>query len=525
MFTLQRNRIRYPNYQYFAGGGGGGGGGAPTDASYVTTNAEAGLSNEKVFGASVFYPPDILANRPGAATTVVGALYFATDAGGSAGLGALYRSDGVSVWERVAVDKEYADSLYQPRLRDTFSNADKTVTAGTAFLAQTGTMSATRTVTLPAASSQGAGIPLWIGDESGTVSASFTVVIQRAGADTIDGTTSVTLATAYASVVLVSDGSSKWTLTGQNMQAGTGITLTPSGPNITLAASVVDIQEFTSSGTWTKPTGARLVFARLVGPGSGGGGGRCGAAGTARFGGGGGGSGGAVDAWLEASELGATETVTIGAGTAGGAGGIAAGGDGGNAATAGNTTFGSHLSAAGGGFLIGGAGGTNASGTGGPGSLFSKYYNAIFGTALSASSGGNSSTSATAASGQSGAVWLPGGGGAGGGIDTGNTRRDGGVGGAGWPGNITGGTAGTGSNGVAGGAGASQTNGYQNGAGGGGGTGSTVNTTNGGAGGNGGYPGGGGGGGGAGTSGGTATGGAGGNGANGYCLVMSIISV
>lgn len=112
--TLTRNRIRYPNYQGFGQGTGGGGGGAPTDASYVTTVSESGLSAEKVFGSVVFYPPDTLANRPGAGTTVVGAIYFATDAGGSAGLGALYRSDGVSTWDRVAIDKEYGDSLYQP---------------------------------------------------------------------------------------------------------------------------------------------------------------------------------------------------------------------------------------------------------------------------------------------------------------------------------------------------------------------------------------------------------------------------
>src|SRR5262245_24550554 len=93
--------VTQPWYQPFGQGtgGGGGGGGAPTDASYITSAAETGLSNERVFGSVIFYPPDILANRPSVAGTVIGAMYFATDAGGTAGQGALYRSDGVSTWE------------------------------------------------------------------------------------------------------------------------------------------------------------------------------------------------------------------------------------------------------------------------------------------------------------------------------------------------------------------------------------------------------------------------------------------
>src|SRR5262249_35665110 len=65
-------------------------------ASFITAVAEAGLSNETVFGTAVFYPPDVIANRPAASATIVGAMYYGTDTG------QLYRSDGASTWTAIA---------------------------------------------------------------------------------------------------------------------------------------------------------------------------------------------------------------------------------------------------------------------------------------------------------------------------------------------------------------------------------------------------------------------------------------
>jgi hypothetical protein len=96
-------------------------------------------------------------------------------------------------------------------------------------------------------------------------------------------------------------------------------------------------QIFTSSGTWTKPTGCRFIKVMVIGGGAAGGG-AVGAASQASMGLGGG-SGGYSIKWLNATSL-TSETVTIGAG------GTAVSGAAGNAG--GTTSFGAHCSATGG---------------------------------------------------------------------------------------------------------------------------------------------------------------------------------
>ena len=116
-----------------------------------------------------------------------------------------------------------------------------------------------------------------------------------------------------------------------------------------------DTQTFTSSGTWTKPSGLSGTELVIVQAWGGGGAGGAGIYSDNSAGGGGGGGGCFVERKFKASELGATETVTIGAAGTGGAG---AGGVGGN------TTFGTLLTAYGGG---GGGKGTGSAVTNGRG--------------------------------------------------------------------------------------------------------------------------------------------------------------
>lgn len=122
----------------------------------------------------------------------------------------------------------------------------------------------------------------------------------------------------------------------------------------TRAASVnlLTTQVFTSSGTYTKPAGVRLIRVRVVG-----GGGAGGVSGAANQASGGGGGGGYSEELISAVAI-TTETVTIGAG------GVSGG------AAAGTTSFGSYLQATGGDAGAGGSGtaGASAGGLGGTGS-------------------------------------------------------------------------------------------------------------------------------------------------------------
>lgn len=142
------------------------------------------------------------------------------------------------------------------------------------------------------------------------------------------------------------------------LSAGSHITLTGGTIN-TVGRTLIGVTKFTTSGTWTKPSGCNAAIVEILGAG-GAGGGVLDVDTSEAAAGGGGGAGGYQKLFIT-SGLGSTESVTIGAGGAG-----SAGADGG---TGGSSSFGSHATSGGGSggpFMAGGT--TIAStGTGGNG--------------------------------------------------------------------------------------------------------------------------------------------------------------
>lgn len=284
----------------------------------------------------------------------------------------------------------------------------------------------------------------------------------------------------------------------------------------TVTSAPADVQIFTTTGTWTKPTGAKSVHVALVAGGGGGGSGRRGAAGSIRAGGAGGGAGGFTQVTMPASALGATETVTVALGGSGGASKTTNDTNGSAGTNGGTSSFGTWIKATGG---VAGGGGTTTGSAAGSGATSwpnTSGYNGGSGTAGDATGLVGPSASST--------LWAPGGGAAGGGITTADVAAAGGVGAAvgssssGGLGQVlAGGTSGA--VGAAGGNGSGAASDLAAGGSGGGGGGAST-AGNAGAGGNGGNYGSGGGGGGASVNS-VGNSGAGGNGAGGIVVVTT----
>lgn len=141
--------------------------------------------------------------------------------------------------------------------RTTFSNANYTVLSSDRYVAQVGTLTAPRTVTLPLASSVNAGQRLIISDESGSVSSTNFITVQKSGSDLINGASSAIIRTPFATVSLISDGSSKWTFDVTGVaRGGTGLTTLPTNGQLAIGNGNGYTLNTLSSGTGILVTNA-----------------------------------------------------------------------------------------------------------------------------------------------------------------------------------------------------------------------------------------------------------------------------
>ena len=101
-------------------------------------------------------------------------------------------------------------------------DANYVFSAGKTMVALTTALSTTRTLTLPAANSFPKGTAICFSDEIQGVTNTNNVTITRAGADTVNGSTTMAIYLTGAVAIFVTDGSSKW-LGGVSTSASNGI--------------------------------------------------------------------------------------------------------------------------------------------------------------------------------------------------------------------------------------------------------------------------------------------------------------
>lgn len=127
-------------------------------------------------------------------------------------------------------------------------------------VALTATLTTPRAWTLPAANGVNAGQQIVILDLAAGVSSSNYIVITRAGADTVNGTTTVNLTAPYGRVVLVSNGSNAWSATVVGLEQGGTGAMTAAGARTNLGLATI-----ASSASASDLTSGTVPSARMTG--------------------------------------------------------------------------------------------------------------------------------------------------------------------------------------------------------------------------------------------------------------------
>jgi hypothetical protein len=159
-------------------------------------------------------------------------------------------------------------------------NADASLSTSAGLLGSRGALNtvalsqvltAARTWTLPAANSVAAGWELSIVDYVGGISAANSLTIARAGADTIIGGISIVLSAPYESVILISDGVSRWTPVGGSLSGSfraAPVTAIPAGGTIGVGykfSSTANFGVFFGSGAPTLSAAKGSLYLRSDG--------------------------------------------------------------------------------------------------------------------------------------------------------------------------------------------------------------------------------------------------------------------
>lgn len=148
-------------------------------------------------------------------------------------------TDGVSTWTT------------DPRLAGTrfLTDADETILATDRTLQTSGSFTAARTKTLPAANLFPLGAQLIFIDAAGTLTSTNTITFARAGSDTFaDGATSITLGGKFSTLILQSNGNTVWEVVQVQEQG----TYTPTLTN------VANLDASTANTTYYRRTGGLL---------------------------------------------------------------------------------------------------------------------------------------------------------------------------------------------------------------------------------------------------------------------------